>query len=161
MGLEGEMILERGDMWSVYEGADLFLFTGNSYINAKGELVMGRGLALEVKNRFVSVPAIIGSFLRDSHLKIYGVCVPAYIPEINQGSMGKLGVFQVKRHFKDKAELAIIGASVVELKDRIQYESYYRNIHLNFPGTGYGRLKRKDVLPIISELPDCVRVWER
>jgi hypothetical protein len=33
-------------------------------------------------------------------------------------------------------------------------------VHLNFPDNGNGRLRREDVLPIVTQLPDQVAIWE-
>ena len=151
------MILEKGDMWSQWGKTDLWLFTGNSYINKKCELVMGRGLALEVKTKFPALPRYLGGYIksmRGGHLGVYGFIPWNLLGEDN------IGVFQVKRHFRDNAELSLIGYSVITLKQHIERFRPDR-VDLNCPGTGYGRLARRDVLPIISELPDCVHVWER
>lgn len=50
------MILEKGNMWDCFGKVDLFLVTTNPIVNAKGELVMGRGIALEAKKRFPELP---------------------------------------------------------------------------------------------------------
>ena len=149
------MILEKGEMWSWWGETDLWLFTGNSCKNQKKESVMGAGLALEVKKRFPHLPAIIGAYL--THLSTYGLMIPPYWKE---ESTKQIGVFQVKHHFKNKAELALIGYSVVRLQQYIKTWGLDR-VDLNFPGIGYGGLKRDHVLPIIEELPDCVHVWEK
>ena len=72
----------------------------------------------------------------------------------------KIGAFQVKRHFREKASLSLIGYSVVRFLHIIKYERVER-LDMNFPGIGYGRLPRAHVLPVIQELPDCVHVWEK
>jgi len=148
---EGDMILEKGNMWDVYEESDLWLFTGNSYINQRGELVMGRGLALEVKTRYKYVPECFGR--RIVHLDTYGV-------EALGDGWDNFGVFQVKHHFKANAELMLIGYSCVKLVELIELQGLGR-VDLNFPGIGYGKLDRAEVLPIIAELPDAVHVWEK
>lgn len=162
------MILETGDIWSVFGKSDLWLFTGNSYITKKDELVMGRGLAKEVKDRYAEVPKklverIQRPRLRDSFetkiaWSIYGVTfIPfEFPPDSDEGFY--LGVFQVKRHFKDKAELSLIGHSVLALQNAIrQYE--FNRVDLNRPGVGWGALNWEHVYPIVAELPDCVHIW--
>jgi len=158
------MILEKGEMWSVWGKTGLWLFTGNSYINQKGELVMGRGLALEAKNKVPTIQRRLGTSISlatcpviDGY-KIYGVECIAFRNYRQQRF--NVGAFQVKRHFKDVAELSLIGYSCIRLKAIIEALGYNR-VDLNFPGIGCGRLKRDRVLPIISELPDCVHVWEK
>ena len=148
------MILEKGDMWSAFRHSDFWLFTGNSYINQRGELVMGRGLALEVKNKVPHSPQRFGWLIKETtgHLGTYGV--------MRSDNVDGMGVFQVKYHFKDKASLALIGYSCVRLME-ILVSTGFSNVHLNFPGIGYGGRDRAQVLLIISELPDSVHVWER
>lgn len=153
------MILEKGNMWDVFIESDLWLFTGNSYINQNGELVMGRGLALEVKNRFPALPKELGGYIcdmNDGHLGCYGL-----IPWLMLEYSGMIGVFQVKRHFRDNARLSLIGHSCVKLMSYLNRNNNMKPVDLNFPGIGYGRLDREQVLPIISELPDIVHVWEK
>lgn len=152
------MILETGDMWSVWGKTDLWVFTGNSYITKKNELVMGRGLALEVKKHFPDLPGQLGWVL-GHYGSIYGVLgMKIYADRSRQRQM--VNVFQVKQHFRDRAELALIGYSVIKLKQFIQLHDLER-VDMNFPGIGCGRLPREQVLPIIRELPDVVHVWER
>ena len=129
---------------------------------------MGRGLALDVKTRYPNVPKLMaesigtprfrrGDAASNAHnmaWSIYGVRIIPY-----EAANGYLGVFQVKRHFKDKAELALIGHSVLCLQEAIRLRDIER-VDINMPGVGYGRLKREHVLPIIKELPDVVHVWE-
>ena len=152
------MILEKGEMWSAFEDSDLWLFTANAHINKKQELTMGKGIALEVKERFPASVDVFGScfYEKDYYLKPYGVYVPKYIPGVDGSS--RIGAFQVKYHYRNKASLALIGYSVVKLIEMIKERSLM-NVHLNWPGIGAGKLKRSEVLPIISELPDVVRVW--
>ena len=49
------MIQKIGDMWSIFNITDYFIFTGNSYIKINGAVVMGRGLALDVKKRILGI----------------------------------------------------------------------------------------------------------
>ncbi len=46
------MKLAQGDMWSVYDQADLFLVTTNGVVTRYGKLVMGAGIARQTKERF-------------------------------------------------------------------------------------------------------------
>ncbi len=150
------MILEKGNMWKVFDESDLWLFTGNSYINQKDELVMGRGLALVVKERFPELPKNIGGYIKmlsGGHLSAYGLV-------LWQHDRG-MGVFQVKRHYQDKAQLSLIGFSCIKLIEYLRRRLDIKRVDLNFPGIGYGRLDRSQVLPIVSELPDIVHIWEK
>lgn len=146
------MILKTGNMWSVYGSVDLFCITTNSTVNQKGALVMGRGVALQAKIKFPGIEKLAAPKIKSPY---YGLVI---IPEYN------VGLFQVKRDFKQNASLDIIGLSVSRLiLWMIQFytkNKYWPLVALNFPGIGYGKLKKEDVLPIINLLPNNVEVWE-
>ena len=153
------MILNRGNMWSVFGQYDVFVFTANSYIRNDGALVMGRGIAKVVRDRFRGLDLRIGKWIdrQVGHLGAYGF-VTAVIRDMNVTH--RIGVFQVKRNFADSAELGLIKASVTSLDSWIRIHRPKR-IDMNFPGIGNGKLKRADVLTLIETLPDCVHIWER
>jgi hypothetical protein len=140
------MKIMQANMWD--QGADVYVVTTNSYINARGELAMGRGAALEAKKRFPGVARIAGTHI--SHMSQYGFLM-LYAQS--------LGLFQVKRHFKEKAELDLIIHSTNMMK--IYAERFSGKIVMNFPGIGYGGLNREDVLPLLTCLPDNVVICER
>ncbi len=149
------MILETGNMWEVFDESDLWLFTGNSYINQKGELVMGQGLASDVKLHCPEIAKGLGGYIKTlsgGHLGVYGLVL--------WSKHSYMGAFQVKQHYQDKAQLALIGFSCIKLMEYLKHNTGIRRVNLNFPGIGYGRLDRSQVLPIISELPDIVHIWE-
>jgi len=141
------MILEKGDMWSVFGKTDLFLITTNPIVRKDGAVVMGRGIALEAKKRFPKLPYDFGmgypGITSTGHIGVY------------DGQL--VGFFMVKYHWREEAKLNVIENSVNELCEWI---SRYDRVDLNFPGIGNGKLKREDVLPIIEVLPDNVHVWE-
>lgn len=149
------MILEHGDMWDVYGRTDLFLITTNPVVNKSGELVMGRGIAKQMKDafpgsakEFANMVAVGRSLGRPYVSTMY------YSPVFGTQLVG---YFMVKDHWAEEARPSIIMHSTAALMDMA---SRYGRIDLNFPGTGNGRLKREDVLPIIEQLPDNVHVWE-
>lgn len=53
----------RGDMWTAYEPADLFLITTNSTIRPDGALVMGRGIARQARDRFPGLAEVLGQHI--------------------------------------------------------------------------------------------------
>jgi hypothetical protein len=146
------VILTKGDMWSAYDKADWFCITTNATINAKGELVMGRGIALEAKKKYPDLPGAFAKELlrRGAVLRPYGLLVLTY---------GKIIAFQVKYGWWEKANLDLIRFSTEKL-NQYALEHREKSFHLNFPGIGNGQLAREDVLPIIQQLPDNVTVWE-
>jgi hypothetical protein len=142
------MILEHGDMWSVYDETDIFCITTNSTLRGNGALVMGRGLALEAKRRFPGIDKIFGREVSIRGEK-YGFVMVAN---------SKLAAFQVKYHYWDKADLHLIKHSTLSLNWSARNAPYWR-FDLNFPGIGNGKRTAEEVLPIIQYLPDNVHVW--
>ena len=155
------MILRVGDMWTDSH-ADVILFTGNASVRADGALVMGRGTALEAQTRFPGCNQVFGSLIRHHAATCggpegspYGILIH---PEL---ARPMIGVCQVKYRWSDKARLDLIQYSINLLNFRCQFQWRQVSVALNFPGIGFGGLKRRDVLPIIKSLPDNVEVWER
>lgn len=147
------MNLMQGDMFegrfkNMFNLGSLFLVTGNSYITAKKELVMGRGAAEQLKERFPGLPKTFADII--PHLKFYGIVTCSIF-------YGEVGVFQVKTSWKGPASLDLIEKSTKMLS---QIASNYDRVDMNFPGIGNGRLKRESVLPYIVDLPDNIYIWE-
>ncbi len=140
---------KQGNMWSVFDGVDYFLITTNSTIKKDGSLVMGAGIAKEVKDRFPGIEYKAGKAVNSlcGSEGIYGLILSS-----------KIGLFQTKRHFKDNAILHIIETSSKMLEVHARSHPEYRYA-LNFPGIGLGRRKYEDVLPLINNLPDNVEIW--
>lgn len=147
------MILKRGNMW-LESDADSFLFTGNSYVRSDGALVMGRGAALQALNQFKDINYDLGDQIKKvcGSLGTYGVLWSHYHSHV--------GVFQVKAHFRHQASLTLIKYSACCLMEIAELHKQ-TSFAMNFPGIGFGGLRRKDVLPILlSHLPDSIEVWE-
>lgn len=145
----------KGDMWSVYEDADLFLITTNSAVTKEGVLVMGRGIALQANQRFPGLSRALGQQILKTcgSLGTYGVLISSRWPE------AKLGAFQVKTDPHQSASLGLIQKSTTALCAWCK-EHPQASVHLNFPGIGYGGLLREEVLPIVEQLPETVCIWE-
>lgn len=161
------------------QDADLYIVTTSGMLNSRGELVMGKGAALDMKTRFPELPEKFGSFLtyysahaggeapdpvRKAILPItYGfIC---YCPQDNgyneQSHNGKnYGCFQVKTRFTKEANLALIGYSIVVLNGFLSMcKPEYRAV-MNFPAIGNGRRLEKDVLPILESLDPRVVLYK-
>lgn len=146
------MILKRGNMWD--SKADLVLVTTNASVRSDGALVMGRGAAYEMTQRYRGIAHQFGALVKawsERSAKPYGAIVHpcTHTPE--------LGIFQVKRHWRDKADPELIRNSVGCLVGAVRC---FDLVAINFPGIGNGQLRRDDVLPLIEGLPDNVEVWE-
>lgn len=145
---------ERGNMWNAFHETDAFCITTNSYIRNDGELVMGRGIAKVAKQLFDDLPSALGDQVEQycGHLGVYGL-MPS-----NRSEIDKIVAFQVKTHFKDKADLDLIRESSSCLQD-VATEYPDKRFDLNFPGIGNGGRNESEVMPIIESLPENIHVW--
>lgn len=142
------MINKFGNMWSVYDEADHFLFTANSTINNLGLLVMGKGMARQVQNRFPYLPSFFGGLIEESESTYH---ILSHIPT-------NVSAFQVKTDWRKKASLDLIWESTFVLRGWV-LERPLESFHMNYPGIGAGGLSYESVSPIVSSLPDNVFLW--
>ena len=142
----------KGDMWSVLNSTDNFIFTANSFIKNNGALVMGRGIAKQVRDKWRGIDIQIGRKI--NHLERYKLI---WLPM--PFTTWHLGAFQVKYHFSEQAEYPLIRASALELATYAN-ELPNQQFDMNYPGIGNGGLSFKEVEEIITPiLPDNVNVW--
>lgn len=143
---------EIGNMWSVYKHTNLFLITTNCTLDSKGHLVMGAGIAFQAKLIHPSLPEWAGRQIRSlPNPDRYGTLI--------RQNPWRIGLFQVKDHWQKPASLDLIRLSTLMLHHyAIQNPS--TRIDLNLPGVGFGRLKRDDVIPLLTSLPENVHIWE-
>ena len=133
--------LDYGQPWST---PDIYLFTGNPIRKANGALVMGRGAAQAVRDRWPSV---------QYHIKTDR---PVTFHQINPDQW--IGWFQVKHHWQHPAEPDLIQRSATYLASIATKRPNHR-FHINAPGIGNGRLDWQQVEPLLSMLPDNVLVY--
>lgn len=134
-----------GDMWSAYDEADLMLVTTNSTVRQDGQLVMGRGAAKQAKERFPQVPVAYGDAVAKLDHVTYGIITPDEV-----GLDCKVGIFQVKLHYRKAARLDIIRVSCLQLRERVRTGQITGNVHLNYPGIGNGGLPVDKVQAILD-----------
>ena len=156
------MRYKYGNMIDKLGKIDNFIITTNSYIKTTNELVMGRGIALQIKQIIPTIPKKAGKLIK--HMSSYGLCRLgriSYDDYLQNGvdlTKSKILLFQVKKHFKDKADISLIKKATNLLI--IEANNYpNEEFHLNFPGIGYGGLRIEAVEPIILTLPDNVFIW--
>ena len=146
----------KGDWFELAaDGADLALFTGNSTIRRDGGLVMGRGLARAVRDRFPGIDRELARAI--GRRAEYGVAVA------DGFCIGRaaVGAFQVKRFWGDAADLGLIAHSVKCQNALLEPEAADYRVVLNYPGIGNGRLTLAQVAPLIAGLDARVMVCYR
>jgi hypothetical protein len=128
----------RADLWEVE--AELRVITTNGYVNKKGAAVMGRGCALEAKQRYPGIPFILGDMIkaRGNHVHIFGSELE--VP---------LASFPVKHNWWEKADFTLIERSTMELLELVNRLAI-DSIVMPRPGCGNGQLDWSDVKPILQ-----------
>lgn len=150
------MILETGDMWSVWGKTDLFCITTNSTVLPDGRLVMGKGIAKEARDTIVGLDARLGRMVGFNQ-RPYGLLILNNLAR-DRVLQPKLGAFQTKYSYSQASDLNLIRSSCASLWLHLSKNPNTR-VDVNFPGVGAGNLSVQEVWPVISLLPDNVHVW--
>jgi len=142
-------VFKTGDMWSVFDTVDYFVITTNAILKKNNALVMGAGIAKQVRDRYPGIDVEIGNAINQTcgYAGEYGLLIG-----------NKIGVFQVKYHYKQTANLGLISQSAKELAAHAEANPD-KTYALNYPGIGNGGLKRWLVEPLLEILPDNVQIW--
>ncbi len=128
---------------------DVLLVPTNGDINRFGEAVMGRGVALQVKQRYPGAAFNLGRQIRKS----------GNVPlNILQSPTTLLLSFPVKHHWHEQADLALIQQSLLYYDDLARTIYKDKTIFLPRPGCGNGGLDWTVVGPYCSGLPNNVYV---
>ncbi len=125
-----------GNLWE--EPADYRVITTNGFIKNNGSAVMGRGVALQAKNRYADVEVLLGRQIRANGLRV------TIILPLN------LIAFPVKYNWWEPADLILIQKSLRELN--ILARSLRPEVLvMPMPGVGNGQRKEEEVLPLMLE----------
>lgn len=150
------MIEVVGDLWTY--PADIRCITTNGMVNSRGEAVMGRGCALQAKQRWPHIAKSFGTRLLAEGNKVLQL---AYVTSAlnNGGAPFWLLSFPTKHHWRDEADLDLIARSAGELTDYVAgWEGLCeRSPVVVIPRPGVGNGKRDwetEVKPILSDLLD-------
>jgi len=160
----GGPTFQYGDMFQTAwnQPGTLFVVTGNSYINLRGQLVMGRGAAKALSERVHGIARMFGDLVREVPEDYYLLRVPVHTVKECLGHWCRVfcdvGLLQVKRHFRDVGDTALIKEGVTRLASFAK-DNPTQAIHMNMPGIGWGRLSERTVLPLLADLPKNVNVW--
>jgi hypothetical protein len=141
------MIEVRGNLWTY--PADVRVITTNGTVKKNGECVMGRGCALEAKQRFTWLPKMVGD-----HIQSFGN-LPANFKHSHDMVGYTLWTFPVKSNWYEKASLALIEMSARHLAAIFSHPEYKDTVVvMPRPGCGNGQLKWEDVKPILEPILD-------
>ncbi len=159
------MLERKGDMfqsWINLEPQDRsqtgLCVTTNAYINSRGQLVMGRGAALQAATLEPYIKTRYATYLLENKLNWSTANQKPVYGHYHPHGM-RIGIFQVKYMWNTPAEIDLIKRSTEMLNEYLHREGY-PPYWLNFPGIGNGRLNVDDVREVIKTLPDNVVVWQ-
>lgn len=152
------MMIEKADLWQKHVEGFPVVVTTNGVIKDNGEAVMGAGVALEAKRRFVMLPRDLGNYIkaRGNHVAYW--------------TLYNLFTFPTKNDWRNNSELALIEQSAIEmvgvcnrLKEPLEpgLDSYSRyrpekfgssgKIYMPKPGCGNGGLRWENVRLVLEK----------
>ncbi len=148
-----------GNIWNFHGKGNWIVITTNGNVKTNGEAVMGKGIALQAKQRYPELPTELGLLLREES--------PFWVFPF---SKYKLFTFPTKHNWWEKSDVELIRQSVVRLEALSSFFSISPYTELNdvFPlylvrlGCSNGQLDWEDVKPVLEKyLDDRFIVVER
>jgi hypothetical protein len=130
-----------GNIWDFYDKGEWVCITTNGTVKQNGECVMGRGVALEAKNRFIGLALSLGNYITE-----FGN-IPIIFHQF------RLITLPVKHNWYEKADIDLIKISCDSLRGDLSALELEK-IYLVRPGCGNGQLKWADVKPEIEKILD-------
>lgn len=131
-----------GDLWD-YVNDGYIVVTTNGAVNSRGECVMGRGTAIQAKNRYPGIAKRIGTMVRTHGNHVYIFDMDGFC----------LITFPVKHHWSEPADIKLIGRSLSELNILVN-RTHATKIFLPRPGCGNGGLSWVVVGQLLRDLLD-------
>jgi len=137
------MIEMKGNIWDFYrkDPEAYICITTNGFVKNNGECVMGAGVAKEAKEKFKGLAKNLGSLIKENGNNVY------------MFSDLRIFSFPTKHIWSENSDIKLIKKSAEQL---MKYLENYKvpRIYLPRPGCGNGKLKWKDVRPIIENILD-------
>lgn len=133
-----------GNLWDFHTGSNFIVITTNGHVNSRGACVMGRGVALQAKQRFPGIEIELGNLIK------------RYNSRVCMFSDRRLIIFPVKYHWSQPAVPELISESarqLVKLVDGVYFPAK-SHVYLPRPGCGNGGLDWATVKPLLADLDD-------
>lgn len=137
------MLEEFGDFWAIQ--GDARCITTNGTLRTNGDAIMGKGIALQAKQRYHRVETTLGRLIQK-----YG----NHVFFIGHGLIS----FPTKHDWRDyKSDIGLIKRSAIELVSLFKGDIPIKNkanrrILLTRPGCGSGNLDWKEVKPVLQAI---------
>jgi len=127
------------DLWDSFFNFHIRVITTNAITDKNGNAVMGKGIALQAKERYPGIEKKLGELLKNEGNHVFEL-----VPD-------KLISFPVKNDWKDKANFELIERSCIELLYLIQ-ERKWNKVVMVRPGCGCGGLDWLEVKTVVENL---------
>lgn len=134
------MQIKYKHLWTLHRD-DWVAITTNGDVNRFDRAVMGRGVAYQARNIFPDIDRRLAVYLNKYGNRVF------VMEDI------RIITFPVKDHWHEPATLGRIAESCHQLT-MVLDKGNIPTLYLPKPGCGNGRLKWKDVEPILDELLD-------
>lgn len=132
----------KNDIWSLWEKGYFIVIPTNGIVKKNGENVMGKGLALQAKNKFPTLPKSLGAVI-----KLSGNVVVRF-------NEWRIITFPTKHDWREKASLELIERSCIDLVNILDVSGTKTPVYIPKVGCGYGNLDWEDVKPILERCLD-------
>jgi hypothetical protein len=133
------MLQTKGNIWDFYEKGEWIAITTSGTVTPFGRAVMGKGVALQARYRFPSLPHQLAEKIVEGGNKPYA------FPDI------KIVTFPTKRNWWEKSNLTLIVESC-SLLEQLRLHIGFERLYTVRPGCGAGKLQWEYVEPVISKL---------
>jgi hypothetical protein len=130
------MLEEFGDFWTIQ--GDARCITTNGALRSNGNAIMGKGMALQAKQRYSKLEFSLGRLIQK-----YG----NHVFKLGNGLIS----FPTKRHWREDSDIELIKRSAQELVSILKDDPAKR-VLLTRPGCGSGNLNWEDVRPILQTI---------
>lgn len=134
------MRIEKGNIWT-YTPYDYRVITTNGFVKKDGQCVMGRGVALEAKQKYPTLPFQLGQLIKDKGNQVH------VFPDI------KLITFPTKHSWWEKSDIELIRQSALQIQS-LKIPLIEEIILCPKFGCGNGKLEWKDVNEVVSKILD-------
>ena len=134
----------KGNIWDFHDKGNWIVISTNGTITKSGKLVMGRGVALQAKERIKYIDSTLAYYIKQFGNK----------PVLLMGE--KIITFPVKHNWFEKADLKLIEISAKSLIKSLNSMTFTQEDKIYLPRVGCmnGGLDWKDVKPILEKYLD-------
>lgn len=137
-----------GNLWNLVQPAEALVITTNGTVTMRGRGVMGRGIALETKQRWPNMDRALGD-----HLVREGNHVWCWMSTSTTDPLFDLVFMPVKHQWHQPADPKLIIRSANELAS-VADDHSWQTVWMPRPGCGNGRLNWALVKPLIEGILD-------